>query len=279
MLLAKGMLIIKGILLAGEALAREPLQQPQAKFIDMFSLIPPHVGANGREDFFDFFNEYVNKTRSRRDCTQLGYKAADSFAAIVSKNKFMPREYEITFDFSISNVSKGGKGAGFGFWISDQVINEPRFYGRNQNFSGFGAVIDIENSPYIKFVDSANTRKSGIPIKYSAEDSYKLVFTRRAGTLTIKFLHNAKEHILYTGAAKVPRESYLAVTSYSGASTCTLVLERIITNSFPSSGKKMPAKGERGGRSVYIVILGVAAILSLAYYLYQKKPKEFDLRK
>lgn len=272
-------MLTKGMLLIGMASAREPTQEPQAKFIDTFSLIPPHVGANGREDFFDFFNEYVNKTRSRRDCTQLGYKATDSYAAIVSKNKFVPREYEIVFDFGINNASKGGRGAGFGFWLSDQIVNEPRFYGRNQNFNGLGVVIDIESSPYIKFVDSANVRRSGVPIKYSAEDSYKLIFTRRAGTLTVKFLQNAKEHILYTGAAKIPRESYLGVTSYSGASTCTLTLERIITNSFPYSGKRVPAKGERSGRSMYIVALGVAAILGLAYYLYQKKPKEFELKR
>ena len=258
-------------------LAKE--REPQTRFLDAFSLIPPHVGANGREDFFNFYNEYTNKTRSRKDNTQLGYKATESCAAVVAKNKFKPKEYEITFDFGLSNLAKGGKGAGFGFWISDEIINEPKFYGRNSNFHGFGVVIDIENTPFIKFVDNTNMKRTGIPIKYVPEDTYKLIISKESGILTAKFVHNVKEHVLHTGAVKVPREAYFGVTSYSGSSTSTLILERVLTNSFASSGKRTAVKGERGGTSIYIVILGVSAIIGLAYYLYQKKPKEFVLKR
>lgn len=266
------------LLLLIRLLAAKTVREPHTRFLERFSLIPPHVGANGKEDFFDFLNEYSNKTRSRKDGTQLGYKAPESHAAIISKNKFALKDFEVTFDFILSLEGRAGKGAGFGFWIATDIKNEPRFYGRNQGFVGFGVVVDIEGTPFVKFVDSSGAKRSVISFKYVPEDMYKVSLVRQGGILTAKFIQNGKEHLLYTGNLHLPRDAHLGITSYSGSSASTMFLERIITTAL-SPTKRVKAKGERGGRSVYIIILGAGAILGLVYYLFRKKPKEFIFKK
>lgn len=249
------------------------------RFNEKFSLIQPHVGANGRVDFFNFMNEYSNKTRSRKDCTQLGYRASESFGAIVSKNFFTLKDYEISFEFGLNITGKAGKGAGFGFWITDEIKNVPENFGRNAGFRGFGVVIDIENNPQIRFVDAANLYRTGVQIKYIPEETYRLIIQRKSGTVTAKFVQNGKETLLYTGNVKVPREAYLGITSYSGKSSSTLLLEKMLTNVIPTSSEGAHVRKDRGGRSIYIIILGIGAICGLVYYLLKKKPKELIFKK
>lgn len=264
------------LLFLGTTLTK-PYKKFQTRFLDKFSLVPPHVGANGKEEFFEFLNEYVNKTRSRRDHTQLGYRATNSYGAIVSKNPFSLKEYEVSFDFSIGGLERGGgNGAGFGFWISDTITNVPEFYGRNHHFNGFGVAIDIESgTPVTKFIDTRNLKKGGVSLSNSPNTFYRVIFHKAAGTLTVKIIQNGKENILYTGPMHTSRDSRLSITSYSGTSRGYLILERVITNILPPTIKKETGKG---GRSIYIIILGGGAIIYLVYYLYQKRPKEFTLK-
>lgn len=256
-----------------------PRSNNHSRFNERFSLIPPHVSANGREEFFNFLNEYSNKTRSRRDHTQLGYEAPDSFAAIVSKSVFTPREYEVVFEFSMHLAGKGGRGAGFGFWLTTDIQNEAGNYGRNPAYHGAGVVIDLEGGPQIRFVDGTSTKRSAAPIKHLPEDTYKVILQRKAKTFTAKFVQNGKESVLYSGSVKMPRDVYLGVTSYSGKSSSTLRIERIITNMWAFGSRDREMKKDRGGRSVYIVLIGVFAILGLVYYLLRKKPKELIFKK
>lgn len=255
------------------------VKDPHSKLVDKYSLTLPHVEANGREENFLITNEHLTKTRSRKDYTQMNYRAPNSFATIISKNPFTLKDFEISFDFTLNNITKSGKDAGFGFWISDHFIGEQRFYGRSPSFNGIGVVIDIENTPFIRFIDNSNLKRSGVPIKFVSEDLYRVVIEKRAGLVSAKFMHNGKEHILFSGKVHIPREAFIGITSFSGTGYSTMLVEKIITYSYPHSSSKVYVKGERSGRSLYIVILGGICIVSLAYYLYQKKPKEFSLKK
>ncbi|KAM0680094.1 hypothetical protein GINT2_001787 [Glugoides intestinalis] len=252
---------------------------PKITFLAEFSLLPPHVGANGRVDFFNFENEYLVKTRSRRDYTQLGYMAPGSYAAVRSKKELRANDFQIIFDFSFNEISPGGKNSGFGFWIGDAFVNDALFYGIKPNFTGVGAVIDIEASPSIRFIDNVRTpRKIGIPIRSLNNNVYRVTFSKKANTLTVSFMIDEKEHILHSGNVKLPKSVFFGVTVFSGTSTSTINIERIITNMYRQGSKKKYVKGERKGRSKYIVVLGVSTILGLAYYLYQKDPKDFKLK-
>jgi len=259
--------------------AATPRSAGHARFNEKFSLIPPHVSANGKEEFFNFLNEYSNKTRSRRDHTQLGYEAPDSFAAIVSKNAFTPREYEVAFEFGMSLAGKGSIGSGFGFWLTTDIQNEPANYGRGHGFQGVGVVIDLENGPQAKFVEGGSHRKGGVTFKHSPEDSYKVILQRKAKVLTAKFVQNGKETVLYSGSPKMPRDVYLGMTSYSGKTSSTLRIERVITNTSNISSKDEQVVKDKGGRGIYIILIGIVATLGLVYYLLQKKPKELIFKK
>lgn len=252
--------------------------EPKTTFLPEFSLLPPHVGANGRVDFFNFENEYLVKTRSRRDLTQLGYRAPGSIAAVYSKKQLRAKDFQITFDFSFNEISPSGKNAGFGFWIGDAIVNEPLFYGIKPSFNGVGAVIDIEASPFIRFVDNVRTRRSGVPIRNITDNIHRITFSMKANVLTVSFMIDEKEHVLYSGSVKLPKAVFFGVTAFSGTSASTINIERIITNVYRTGSKRKYLKGERNGRSKYIVVIGVCTILGLAYYLYKKNPKDFALK-
>ena len=51
----------------------------ETKFLEDFSLIPPHVGSNGRDDSIEFKNHYLIRSRSKFDYTQLGFKSPETF--------------------------------------------------------------------------------------------------------------------------------------------------------------------------------------------------------
>lgn len=249
----------------------------ETKFLDEFSLIPPHVGANGREDFFDFDNQYAVKTRSRSDFTQLGYNSKNSYGMLRSKKMMKEKNFDMLIEFSLRNVSKGGRNTGFGFWLTDTVSNGPTFYGRDPSFNGVGVVIDIESSPHIRFVDSFGTRYLRVPLKSAFED-LSLRFERKNGILQVKFNNSDKEHILYNGTSKIPRGFFLSITSFSGNSESTLQVDRILTSSIIIVNKPVYIKGEKRKMSKLVLIIGSACIIGLAYYLYQKSPKEMALK-
>lgn len=249
----------------------------ETKFLDEFSLIPPHVGANGREDFFDFDNQYVVKTRSRSDFTQLGYSSKGSYGIVKSKKMLKAKNFDILIEFSLRNVSKAGKNAGFGFWLSDTVSNKPTFYGKDPKFNGVGVVIDIEGSPYIRFVDGFGARYSRVPLKSNTED-LSLRFEKKKDNLQVKFINSDKEHILYNGPSRIPRGVFLSITSFSGNSESTLQIDRILTSRIIMVDKPVYVKGEQRKMSKVVLLVGSACIIGLAYYLYQKSPKEMALK-
>lgn len=249
-------------------------------FVDELSLVPPHVTPNGKENSFDFKGEYLIKTRSRNDFTQLGYVSKNSNGMVVSKSPLKYKDFEVVFDFSLNQISKGGPGAGFGFWLTDNITPAKDFYGRNRNFNGVGVVIDIEGAPSIRYVDTTTTKKNAVPIRNPNNDElYSIVMSRREGIFSAKFIANGKEHVLFTGAVKLLKNPFIGITSYSGASTTTLHVERIVTRFSKSGGKKVYKKGERKGRGTLIILLGGVCIGGLVYYLYQKKPKEFEIKR
>lgn len=260
--------------LAVESMANKGL------FVDELSLIPPHVTPNGKENSFDFKGEYLIKTRSRNDFTQLGYVSRNSNGMIVSKSPLKYRDFEVIFDFSLNNISKGGHGAGFGFWLTDSIVPTKDFYGRNRGFNGVGVIIDIEGTPSVRYIDTITTKKSAVPIRSPNNDElYSIVMSRKEGIFTAKFIANGKENVLFTGAVKLLKNPFIGITSYSGTSTSTLNLERIVTRFSKSSGKKIYKKGERNGRGKLIIFLGAVCIGGLVYYLYHKQPKEFEMKR
>lgn len=253
-------------------------QEEETKLLESFSLIPPHVGANGREPYFDFKGDYLIKTRSRKDYTQIGYAAKESSGAILSKEQIRNNDIQIIIDFYLKDVSAGGNESGFGFWLCDEINHEQGFYGRNRKFNGVGAVIDLKgSSPYVKYVDSHGVHKSGVYLKKNNDEIYRIIFTKKGGELTVQLVLHDQKHTLYSGKVKIPRRLKVGVTGYTGNSTTTIQVIRLITNSL--TGKKVTyVKGNREGKSGIIMVFGVVAILALAYYLYQREKKDFELK-
>jgi hypothetical protein len=251
----------------------------QSKFLQNLSLIPPHVGANGREDFFDFENHFLVKTKTRRDYTQLGYKEPNTYGIVKTKESFKFKDIDISFEFTLHDLKKAGKNAGFGFWLTEAARSNPDFYGASKSFSGCGVVIDIEGSPTVRFVDAANIFRKGVPLATTENENLKIEFSSRGNKFSAKLFASDRESLLYEGPVLMPAKVFLSATSFSGNSTATMRIERIFSQAFIPASKKINIRGERKGRKGIIYVLGACSIIGLAYYLYQKEQKSFDLKK
>lgn len=252
--------------------------EKRTKFVDSLSLIPPHVGANGREDYFDFDNHFLVKTKTRRDHTQIGYKSQNSYGIVKTKESFKFKDIETSIEFTLHDISKGGKNSGFGFWLVANPENQPEYYGGNRNFKGCGVILDIEGTPYIKFIDNSNSTRKSISLPSPENENLKIQFSNHNKKFTIKLFISDKENLLYEGPITLPEKVFIAITSFSGSSKSTLRLERIFSQSFLQGPKKALSKGERKGKSKFIYLLGALAIVGLAYYLYNKEKKDFLLK-
>ena len=252
--------------------------EKRTKLVDSLSLIPPHFGANGREDFFDFDNHFLIKTKTRRDHTQLGYRAQNSFGIVKTKESFKFKDIETNIEFTLHDVSKGGKNSGFGFWLIENPENSLDYYGVNRNFKGCGVIIDIEGTPYAKFVDNSNSTRKTISLRAPENENFKIQFSNQNKKFIVKLFISDKENILYEGPVTLPEKVNIAITSFSGSSQSTLRLERIFSQSFLPGPKKKTVRGERKGKNGFIYFIGACSIIGLAYYLYSKERKEFILK-
>lgn len=259
-------------------LAKQHAHSGQTRFLENLSLIPPHVGSNGREDYFEFENHFFVKTKTRRDFTQLGYKEPNTFGMVKTKENFKFKDMDVSFEFGLQDLQKGGKHAGFGFWLTEKADNKAEFYGGSNQFNGCGVVIDIQGTPYAKFVDSSNNFHKGVPIPVSDNEIFRIVFSNRAKKFNVKLFISDKEHLLYEGPVAMPEKVFLSATSFSGLSKSTLRLERIFSQSFSAPIKKLSVRGERKGRNGFIYLIGVCSIVGLGYYLFHKEQKEFIMK-
>ena len=251
----------------------------RTKFLDNLSLIPPHVGANGRGEDFEFDNHYLTKIKTRKDHTQLGYRAPESFGIVKTKENFKFKDMETSIEFTLQDLSKGGKQAGFGFWLVEKPDNQPEFYGGNRSFKGCGVILDIEGTPFFKFIDNTNVNRKGFSLSSLAKnENLKIQISNHNKRFTVKVFVSDKEHLLYEGPVPMPEKVFICATSFSGTSKCTMKLERIFSQSFLPGPKKGVARGERQGKRGIIYLIGVCSIAGLAYYLYSKERKEFVLK-
>ena len=100
----------------------------ESQFQDRLSLMHPHVGDNGRNDFYVFDGQFLITTRSRVDSTQLGYTYPQTSGIIQMKEPIKKKDFRFEIEFNIDPLQGGD---GYGFWISDQ-ITKGAFYGRDK---------------------------------------------------------------------------------------------------------------------------------------------------
>lgn len=244
--------------------------------MEEYSLVYPHVPSNGKSPNVEFKNDYLIRTKSRSDYTQLGHKHAESFGMIKFTKELGIRDYNVEIDFSLIDGENGGKDAGFGFWIDREPENGPSFCGKSSKIGGMGVFIDSSNQPSIKYVDSLGTRRS---LSNISKTSYNiaLLIEKRKSNISIKVTHQGKSNILYEGVCKISAESFLYITSFSGKSDSTLNINRILFNRVFQIDNRVYVKGKRKSNT-FVIIIGLFSIAGLIYYLLIKREKEFHLK-
>jgi len=246
----------------------------ETRMYEAGSLLPPFVALNGVSESFLFEGQYLLKTRSRSDVVQLGYNSRNSTGLLKTKEPIKVKDFSFSIDFSLNFVSQGGKNAGFGFWLIQNPQNIKGFYGNSPNFKGIGVVIDIEGgTPYIRFIDSSASKHQSKALRSEAK-ALNLKFERKDKKILVKFEEYDKEHVLFSGEVKIPKELYFAVTSFSGKSEAFISINRIVANKILTMNKKIYVKGGKRKLSSVVLVLGSVTILGLVYYLYSKAPKE-----
>lgn len=252
-------------------------ENEEKKFVEILSLSPPHVASNGRSENVKFFNHYLIKTRSKTDCTQLGYKSENSFGMLKFINPIKAKDFLIETDFSLSDVQKGGNKAGFGFWISDKTENNPDFYGGSQNYNGFGVVVDIKNEPIIRFMINNEFKGQQVPLK-GYLSTMTLSIKKKQHTLSVNLFSSGKKFTIYEGKIRLQPEPYFSITSFSGSSKTVMLLQRVFFDKIIRLRSNVYVKGQKRGSSKFIFVVGFICILALAYYLRKKNEKTFELK-
>lgn len=248
----------------------------EKKFVDEYSLIYPHISPNGKSPHVEFKNDFLIKTKSRADYTQLGYKSNNSFGMLKFIKKLNMRDFSIDIDFSLVNAEKGGRNAGFGFWIDSEPDNASTFYGKKGKVKGFGIIIDMENQPIIKCVDVLGLK--GTPLYINKNINHCMVsIEKKKYDFNVKVIINGKSHILYNGVSKLPLDSFFHITSFSGKSNGTININRIFFNKIYFKDGKVYVKGKRSSNFI-IIVFGILSLGGLFYYLFSKKEKEFHLK-
>lgn len=248
----------------------------ERRYVEEFSMISPHVASNGRAPHLEFLNDFLIKTKSKNNYTQLGYKHENSFGMIKFIKSLNFRDFNLEIDFSVSDIEKGGRGAGFGFWIDPNPINAAKSYGKGSFIDGFGVVLDIDKEPTLKFLD--NVGPKGSSVQYKNDNYQSILIEKRKTKITVKLMRLGKPIIIYDGSVKVPADSYFYITSFSGKAKTTLEINRIVFNKVNAINNTVYVQGEKRKYHFPILIFGGVCIGGLVYYLNYKKEKSFHMK-
>lgn len=240
----------------------------EALFQERLSLFSPHVGENGRNEFFEFDGHFLSISGSQDDHTQMGYFSENTGAVVQSREPIKQKHFKFEVDFDFTPEPHGN---GVGFWLSDKLI-PGSFYGRNSNYTGFGMVIDASDRPAARVVDSSGNVKS--KTVYPRMGTHcKAVFIVHGNKVIASLNVQGTEYVLYSGEATVLPDCMVGLSTSSGKSKSVLYLYSIAGYSLKKI-KDVYVKGETQKSGKLILLLGLLCIAGLIYYLYKKQGKD-----
>ncbi|KAL6122617.1 hypothetical protein NUSPORA_00289 [Nucleospora cyclopteri] len=242
----------------------------QTSIISNLTLLNPHVKENGRNQNFIYDGYYTVLTKGYSNYTQLGYYSPNVNATLQSKEPIKRKNFKFEINFTLDNLSKGGRG--FGFWISSPLKTGP-FYGRNSDYKGFGVILDTSANSFLQFVDSDGTKGKKVYLK-SPTFIQALFISHEYPRVSITYsAPKQKGEIIYEGNSNIQVSHVLGISGHTGNSSTVMKLFSIMGNSLTTVKKEFVA-GESQKSSKTILFIGAAGILSLVYYLYTKQNRK-----
>lgn len=245
----------------------------ETSYQDRFSLMHPHVSDNGRSDFYTYGGQYLVKTRTRSDYTQLGLLHPNTKGFVQMKEPLKHKNFKFEIEFSLESE---GDGDGCGFWFSDP-LSLGDYYGRNGGFKGIGVIIDTKKKPYIKFVDTAQPTLSKTTSISLDGNMCDLVFENLGGKMHVKFFSNDNEYPIYSGVSNFSPSYVFGVSHSTGQSSSVLRINNIVGYTLIKP-KNVYVKGETRKSRKLVFFVGFCCIGGLFYYLYNKQAKSFAMK-
>lgn len=232
------------------------------QFLPRLTLLSPHVGENGMNDYFEFGGDYVQMTRTRNENTQLSFAAPNSNGYLKTKDPIKIKNFSISINFSLLPQ---GYGSSYRFaFINKEDINSADTLGVSLEWKN-GASLKVTGVPKSKTFSPSLANKE-----------CRLVFKCLGGQTEITLLCAGNTTVLYNGRSTISPDWHFGIFSSSGNSSSVLRIHSIEGYSV----KRINAPyvvGETKKSNRLIIFLGVCAIVGLMAYLYKKQQKDFSL--